>query len=185
MVSSFRTLLAAGALGVLWTITAPAASAQQSYHFDIPAQPLADALRAIGRQTDLNILFDPDSVRNLSVAPLHGVYTAGEAIDRVLKGTNLVGTRADASSVMVRQASSAKHKSEPLTARPSAAAAASATGASASSSSDPPADPVPQPLSAAASGKGAARVVRTRPVFPFPEVACTARGRTLTCRAAR
>ncbi|HEX4268526.1 MAG TPA: TonB-dependent receptor [Steroidobacteraceae bacterium] len=146
MVSKFRGLLAAVALGFLCAITSPVAQAQQSFHFDIPSQPLADALRAIGRQTDLNILFDPDSVRNRIVAPLHGDYTAAEAIDRVLRGTNLVGTRTDASSVVVRHVPAAKGRN--VAAAP--APVADGTG-SAAADSDPPADPGPPPPSAPAS----------------------------------
>jgi iron complex outermembrane recepter protein len=142
VVSTFRGLLAAVALVVLCAITPPAALAQQSFHFDIPSQSLADALRAIGRQTDLNILFDPDSVRNVTVAPLHGDYTATDAINRLLKGTNLVGTRTDASSVVVRQAPAAGGRNTPLAPKPVAAVAAAG-----SIGSDPPADPGPRPAS--------------------------------------
>lgn len=145
MVSTFRGLLAAVALGILCAIAPPVARAQQSFHFDIPSQSLADALRAIGRQTDLNILFDPDSVRNHTAAPLHGDYTAAEAIDRVLRGTNLIGTRTDASSVVVRQVPAAKGRNVAAAPKPVADGAASAAAGS-----DPPADPGPQPASAPA-----------------------------------
>lgn len=116
--SSIRRILAAGALGALGVLSGPAAFAQQSYRFDLPPQPLADALRAIGRRTSLNILFDPEIVRNLTVASLHGTFTATQAIDHALKGTRLIETRADARSVLVRVAVAAKRSDLPIAADP-------------------------------------------------------------------
>jgi iron complex outermembrane receptor protein len=173
--------LAAGALMVWCAIAVPPAFAQQSYRFDIPAQPLADALRAIGRQTDLNVLFDPDSVRNLIVVPLHGSYTAAEAINQELKGTNLVGTRTDSSSIVVRQASVVKPKSTPS---PQPAAV---TAGSVSMSSDPPDDPAPQPVSAPAIGGQLQEIVVTaekvaEPAYRIPIAMSVLSGQGLKSR---
>ena len=110
MVSSIRSLLAATVLGVFGAAGAHSAFAQPIYRFDLPAQPLADTLRAIGRETHLNILFDPQSVQSLTVAPIHGLFTATQAIDRALTGTRLAETRTDAHSVLVRPATD-RHES--------------------------------------------------------------------------
>ena len=118
--SSIRGILAAGALGTLGALSGPAAFAQQSYRFDLPPQSLGDALRAIGRQTSLNILFDPRIVRNLTAAPLQGTFTASQAIDRALQGTRLIETRADARSVLVHPAAAEKGGNSPLAADPPA-----------------------------------------------------------------
>ena len=102
--SSIRRALAAAVLGALGALGGRAALAQQSYWFDLPSQSLADTLRAIGRQANLNILFDPRSARGRIVGPIHGLFTATQAIDRALVGTRLVETRTDAGSVLVRPA---------------------------------------------------------------------------------
>ena len=96
--------MAASVLGALGALGGRAALAQQSYWFDLPSQSLADTLRAIGRQANLNILFDPRSVRSRTVAPIHGSFTVTQAIDRALAGTRLVETRTDTRSVLVRPA---------------------------------------------------------------------------------
>lgn len=129
--SSIRRILAASALAVCGAVTGPVAFAQQSYRFDLPQQSLADALRAIGRETNLNILFEPESVRNLTAGPLQGVFTATQAIDHVLIGTKLVETQTDASSVLVRPSALAKSTPQPAGVRPTPSLAA-----------DPPSDPV-------------------------------------------
>lgn len=104
--SSLRRALAASLLGALGALSGHAAWAQQSYRFDLPAQSLAETLRAIGRQADLNILFDPQSVRNRKAAAIHGFLTATQAIDRALAGTRLLETPTDDRSVVVRPAPS-------------------------------------------------------------------------------
>ena len=90
MVSSIRSLLAATVLGVFGAAGAHSAFAQPIYRFDLPAQPLADTLRAIGRETHLNILFDPQSVQSLTVAPIHGLFTATQAIVNSAAATTTV-----------------------------------------------------------------------------------------------
>ncbi|MGH7105391.1 MAG: TonB-dependent receptor plug domain-containing protein, partial [Acetobacteraceae bacterium] len=102
--SSIRRALAASVLGALGAVSGGAAAAQQSYWFDLPSQSLTDTLRAIGQQTNLNILFEPQSVRSRMVAPIHGFFTATQAIDRALAGTRLIETRTDTRSVLVRPA---------------------------------------------------------------------------------
>src|SRR6185437_3916811 len=82
------------------------------------SQSLADALRAIGRRTSLNILFDPEVVRNLSAGSLHGTFTATQAIDHALRGTHLIETRADVHSVLVRLALVERSSDLPVAADP-------------------------------------------------------------------
>lgn len=131
MVPSVRRMLPAAALGAIAAITTPAAFAQQAYRFDLPAQSLADTLRAIGRRTNLNVLFAPESVKALTAAPIHGVFTATQAIDRALTGTKLVETSTDLKSVLVGPATAQKDESRN----------ASGSSRSQSPSADPAADP--------------------------------------------
>ena len=58
-------------------------------HFDIPAQPLADALRAVGSQTNINILFDPPLVAGRNAPALRADLTAGQALSVLLTGTGI------------------------------------------------------------------------------------------------
>lgn len=66
------------------------ARAQERHAIHQPAQPLADALRAVARQTGASLIFDPEAVRGLGAAPISGQYTATEAIERLLQGSALV-----------------------------------------------------------------------------------------------
>jgi len=56
---------------------------------NIPAQPLAIALKAFGVETDSQVLFSNALVAGRINRPLKGSYSAGEALDALLKGTNL------------------------------------------------------------------------------------------------
>src|SRR5690242_4832159 len=76
--------VAAGAVGIG---AAPVAAAL--IHFNIPAQPLADALRAVGSQTNTNILFDPPLVAGRSAPALKADLTTGQALSVLLAGTGL------------------------------------------------------------------------------------------------
>jgi iron complex outermembrane receptor protein len=69
----------------------PAFSAEAPARYAIhqPAQPLADTLRAIARQTGTSLIFDPRAVQGVTSAPVSGQYSAAEAVGRVLQGTGL------------------------------------------------------------------------------------------------
>src|ERR1700733_7476232 len=83
-------------------LTAPVAFAETTYSFNLPEQALADSLRAIGQQTDMNILFEPDAVKNARSPALRGQYTVDEAIRLVLVGTKLEAQHTAASNVVIK-----------------------------------------------------------------------------------
>jgi iron complex outermembrane recepter protein len=83
-------------------LAAPFALAQSTFQFDLPAQDLADALRAIGRQTSTNIIFEPAVVRGLKAGGVNGELTTDEAAQRLLLGTNLVARRTAAGTMVVQ-----------------------------------------------------------------------------------
>ena len=58
-------------------------------HFDLPRQPLADSLRAIGSQTHTNILFDPPLVAGREAPALKADVTPQQALSRLLSGTGI------------------------------------------------------------------------------------------------
>lgn len=72
------------------------------YRIEQPSQPLAEALRAIARQTGVSVLFDPGKVGGRTSHAVSGLMTAAEAIARALEGTDLVLTVMVDGSIVVR-----------------------------------------------------------------------------------
>jgi iron complex outermembrane receptor protein len=100
-------LLIPGFLCLCAALTSPAALAQAAYEFNLPQQSLADSLRAIGRQTAMNILFEPASVENQTAPAIRGRFSAEEAIKHALAGTQLAAQQTAADTVLVRPMSGA------------------------------------------------------------------------------
>jgi iron complex outermembrane recepter protein len=103
MTTRHNKRLAAAILCILGTLSA-AADAQTNYEFNLPQQPLADALRAIGSKTTTNILFEPETVENLTAPAVRGLLSPEEAIKRVLAGTKLVVQQTAADSLLIAPA---------------------------------------------------------------------------------
>src|ERR1044072_7114120 len=57
--------------------------------FDIPAQSLADSLRAIATTTQTSVLFDDKAVAGRKVPGIKANLTVDQAMTEVLKGTGL------------------------------------------------------------------------------------------------
>jgi iron complex outermembrane receptor protein len=92
-----------------WALAATANAVQDLeavMPFDLPAQPLADSLRAVGTQAGLNVLFDPPAVRDRVAPALRASLTSGQAFARLLVDSGLrfefIGDR----TVAIRAASS-------------------------------------------------------------------------------
>src|ERR1700735_3120491 len=102
MSDRYRRCLAVFLLILSVAIAAPRAYADTTYSFSLPEQSLADSLRAIGQQTEMNILFEPDTVKNARSPALHGQYTVDEAIRLVLAGTKLEAQHTAASNVVIK-----------------------------------------------------------------------------------
>lgn len=73
----------------------------------IPAQPLADTLKDIARQTGENILFTPDSVSGLRAPALNGKLSAQDAVTRALAGSTLQAISDGSGGFIVRRMPSA------------------------------------------------------------------------------
>jgi TonB-dependent siderophore receptor len=80
-----------------------AADEQVTYEFNLPSQAVAESLRAIGQLTSLNILFDPDTVRERNAPEVRGVLTASGAISRVIAGMGLE-IQESANVILIRRA---------------------------------------------------------------------------------
>lgn len=56
---------------------------------DIPAQPLANALRELGNQTNLQILYPSEAVSGLRSTPVKGQLEPGDALKELVRGTGV------------------------------------------------------------------------------------------------
>jgi iron complex outermembrane recepter protein len=92
-------------IGMLVVIPTRAAdTADKTYHFDIPAEALSQALRTFGQTAGKQIIFTEDLVSGLPFSGLHGDFSAEVALQRLLQGTGLVSERTPAGVIMIRRA---------------------------------------------------------------------------------
>src|SRR5262249_20132769 len=69
---------------------ASAAERTTKFHFDIPRQPLSDAILLFDSQGHVSGgVFTETDARRVLVGPLNGDYTADEAIKKLLENTNI------------------------------------------------------------------------------------------------
>jgi iron complex outermembrane receptor protein len=80
------------------------AQSPQPVAFDIPAQPLASALTAFGRQSGYQISVDQATLANLSSSPVSGAMAPEEALRRLLSGTGLAWRPGGGRSVFITKA---------------------------------------------------------------------------------
>uniref|UniRef100_UPI0022840C31 STN domain-containing protein n=1 Tax=Escherichia coli TaxID=562 RepID=UPI0022840C31 len=71
-----------------------AQSPDRTFAYDIPAQPLSDALLALSRQSGLQISFPPAAVAGKVSSALRGETSALAALNQLLDGSGLA-LRAD------------------------------------------------------------------------------------------
>jgi outer membrane receptor protein involved in Fe transport len=95
-------LLLCTALSGIFAFALPAAAAEQTFQFNIPAEPLGQALTDFSRIASQQIVFSEGVASGRTTPGLHGVYTPQNALKALLTGTDL---EVDTSSgvVMVRQ----------------------------------------------------------------------------------
>ena len=94
-----------------------AAVAQVRVHFDIPAQPLARTLKAIGTVTNTDVGFNASQVEGLVAPSLQEDLTVDDALTRVLVGTGLRPQHLDDHTIVIAAvtlSTSALTKSPPL-----------------------------------------------------------------------
>jgi outer membrane receptor protein involved in Fe transport len=83
---------------------AQAQQAGQNRAFDIPAQSLAAALEAFGRQSHAEIIFDRAAVAGKRSSAVRGNHPPSAALHRLLGGTGLVARMPNADTFMVSAA---------------------------------------------------------------------------------
>jgi hypothetical protein len=89
-----RTMVAIAALAAALICVARAAepqlpSATQPIDFEIPSQPLANALHAYGRRMGIQVLYESRSAMGRQSEAVKGQFTPDEALKRLLAGTDL------------------------------------------------------------------------------------------------
>lgn len=120
-------------------VEAPVTSASEvTYAFNIPAEALADTLRAIGQETAMNIVFAPETVGDARAPSVQGELTAEQAVIRALSKTKLRVRKATANSFLI----------EPFLTGATATPERTPGVSSQKAASDPPSSQV-QPMSAA------------------------------------
>jgi TonB-dependent receptor len=90
-----RAMLLASAGATIAVASAPTAAyaREASYQIDIPAQPMGDALRALGKATKKNILFDGSIVRGKQSVAVRGRMSASDALAQMVSGTGLAASK--------------------------------------------------------------------------------------------
>lgn len=94
--ASRRTLVVALLLAAPFAVYA-----QAVYLFNLPAQSLADSLRAVGSQAGVDIAFEPATVQGRIASVLKGNYSAQEALDRLLTGSGLMLRKTQGGSFLI------------------------------------------------------------------------------------
>src|SRR5579872_157613 len=82
------------------SFAAPALDTPHS--FNIAAHSLGEALRALAKQADLQILFAPALVENQTAPPVNGTLTPRQALAQVLAGTELTAEEQSPGVLVVR-----------------------------------------------------------------------------------
>jgi iron complex outermembrane recepter protein len=106
----------------LGTPTRPAPG--KTIAFQIPAQPLANALIDFSRQSGMQVSYQPELAMEKSTAPLAGNYTAEAALKMLLTNSGLAPRFSGTTATLERVAA----QNPPTTARPKPVAAQQPTG---------------------------------------------------------
>ncbi|MEO7412777.1 MAG: TonB-dependent receptor plug domain-containing protein, partial [Opitutaceae bacterium] len=100
----FRPLLAR--LGIcLFALAGSLAATEATRRFDVPAGEAADTLKRAAQQGGIEIAFFVETVRGVRTRELQGHFTAREALDRLVAGTDLtiIANRRDSTFTVRRR----------------------------------------------------------------------------------
>ncbi|WP_252509072.1 TonB-dependent receptor, partial [Pseudomonas syringae] len=84
-----------GGVGLLLVLSVQGQALAEEFEFDIPAQTLSSALKELGRQCDLQILYNPDDLNGKLSSPVHGRLTPEQAVADLLKKANVAHSLED------------------------------------------------------------------------------------------
>ena len=98
-----RTLRSRFVLPLAFMVLAPLCSLAQTAPFNLPAQPLAESLKAVGAQSNVNVLVTPDLVDGKQAPALKASLSVTEALAALLQGTGLEYHFVNDQTVVIRQ----------------------------------------------------------------------------------
>lgn len=104
-----------GSNGAAWASPKPAAPAQDT-RFDIPSQPLAEALSTFAAQTGLQMLYDAPLATGRRSTAVSGGMSPRSALAMMLQGTGLSARFTSAGAVVVYASATSAVTLNPLTA---------------------------------------------------------------------
>jgi len=84
----FRKPRMSAAIGLALAIPCMQVQAQE-FEFNIPAQPLANAIQELGRQANFQTLYNPSDLQGMRSKEVTGTYSLDQAIGQLLQGTGL------------------------------------------------------------------------------------------------
>jgi iron complex outermembrane receptor protein len=106
--------LTMGASALALALGAGGARAETAtYRFDIPAENLGAALRAVGDASQTQLLFAPDLVKGRNSRPVQGKLSADDALKRVLADTNLTWRRTASNVILISEAAAGPASPQP------------------------------------------------------------------------
>ena len=127
------------------------ASAQM--RFNLPAEPLAQALKDLARKAGLNVYYDPSDVAGLEAVALQADLTPKAAFARLLAGTRLVAVYVDARTVRVEPKTEARDgQAGAIRPRRTRLDRSTRRATPTASAGDPPASPGDPPVAGASTG---------------------------------
>ena len=94
------SLLAVGAATISTAAYAQTAP-ETTYTFDLPAQPMDDALTSVAERTGSNVVYNGQDVADRRAPAIRGTLTAQAAFERILAGSGLVLRRTGSGAFVV------------------------------------------------------------------------------------
>ena len=101
-----RTLPTRLAFALACLACAPQYGFAQTAPFNLPVQPLADSLKAVGAQANVNVLVAPDLVDGRQAPALRASLSVTEALTMLLKGTGLEYHFVNDQTIVIRHTTS-------------------------------------------------------------------------------
>ena len=89
LVTALLCAAAVGAFAPAVALAGPSRPSEAMRRFDLPAQPLSQALNQLAVRGDREILFSPALTSGRKSPPLNGTFTAEQALTRLLAGSGL------------------------------------------------------------------------------------------------
>ena len=90
------------------TVGATLAYASETFELAIPSQSVAEAAKSLSYATRHSVLFRTDALGDARTHPINGSYSLEDALERILKGTNLQGGLTESGVIVISQKQSAQ-----------------------------------------------------------------------------